>query len=94
MNWEKAKKSLPFAGQSAFAGSKKTAPCPHCNSRSYGYRGGRYKFCFDCGYSRRMERNFDHVRYLMVRGRGTELTRTQIGEAEEYFMRVYRAAPQ
>lgn len=91
MDWKAARKSLPFTGRSHRPGGKTTAPCPRCGSRSYGYHGGRFKDCLKCGYDRFAEKLFDHVRFLMIRGRAAELKPGQIKQAEDYYLRVYRA---
>lgn len=91
MDWKAARRSLPFTGRARFTGSKKTAPCPHCGSGSYGYHEGRFKDCRACGYDRAAEKLFDLVRDLMIKGRGTEIDAGRIKQAEDYYQRVYRA---
>jgi len=92
-DWKGAKRSLPFKGGTNFVGSKKTAPCPHCGSHAYGYHGGRFKMCPTCGFDKIMERLFDHVKYLVVRGRQDELKADQIERSIKYYNEVYKKDP-
>lgn len=90
-DWKKAKRSLPFRGQTTRQGSKKTSPCPHCNSPRYGYHGGRFKYCPSCGYDRAKEKEFDIIQSAIVRGNFDTLRMdsSRIAPCVEYYLRVY-----
>jgi len=88
-DWKKATKRLRYRGTALAEGSKLTALCPHCGGYRYGYYGGRFKKCPMCGYDKQEERLFDHVRFLMVRGRAAEVTPIMKDRALRYYKLVY-----
>lgn len=58
-----------------YSGDKKGTICPRCGARgTYAFWRGRVKSCIGCGLDNFMEKTVEYVKYMLRRGRESEMS--------------------